>query len=66
MTIADREKKLKYAEMRLKMTLTRIKRLQTAAEKWQTRATYQSRELALQRAENMVTQGHGRMFRRVS
>lgn len=61
MTIADREKKLSQAEAQLKRTLTRIKRLHTAAQRWADRTTYHRRQLGYQRA---LTQAQGRMFRR--
>jgi len=64
MTIAEREKKLAFAEKALKRTQTRIKRLQTAEHRWMTRVTYYRRALSLQRAEHMAAQGQGRMFRR--
>lgn len=63
MTIAEREKKIKWAETQLKRTLTRIKRLQTAAARWESRVVYQRRELAYQHALRLTTQGQGRMFR---
>lgn len=61
MTIADREKKLQQAEANLKRTLTRIRRLNTAAQRWADKTTYHRRKLGYERA---LTQAQGRMFRR--
>ena len=60
MTIAEREKKLKYAEKKLKATRTRIKRLFTLMNRWEDAVQYQSRQLAYERA---IVHSSGRMFR---